>query len=124
MTIDLSHPGLDVRQKKKIITSKLHLVSWLGHNESNYEWVWASLKSEKEINLFIKWISEKPIIYLNNVIMFDSQWIETSTFIASNAVDIGSAFKTTGASFAISNDMQWIIEYSTVSTARFGIWNN
>jgi hypothetical protein len=123
MNIDLSHPRLDVRQKKKIIQERLHRFNWIKVSEES-EWVWASIESEKKIISFTHWISEQPIDYPVKVILFDSQWHEISNILLFNEFDMLNLFKTTRAMYFVSNNMEWIIEYSTTcQVARFGIMN-
>ena len=122
MSINLSHPELDARRKNKLILSRLHLVNWVKQNELNYEWIWVEIESHSGMNLFVKWIAENPIDYPHKVNFFYG-WKEASTIVVLDAVDIANNFQVLRASFAISNDLHWIIEYSNISTARFGTWN-
>jgi hypothetical protein len=123
MNIDLSHPGLDIRRKKKIIQECLHRFNWIKVSEES-EWVWASIESEKEIISFTHWISEQPIDYPVKAILFDSQWYEIPNILLFNEFDVLNLFKTARVLYLISNNMEWIIEYSTTcQVARFGTMN-
>lgn len=119
MNINLSHPGLDARRKKKFIQERLHRFNWIKVSKKS-EWVWASVESEKEIKSFVQWISKQPIDYPVKVILFDSQWYEVSNFLSFNESDIANLFKTTRTLYLVSNNMEWIIEYSNIQVARFG----
>ena len=121
MNIDLSHPGLDARRKKKFILEHIHQFSWIKVSEES-EWVWAAIESEKEVGAFVQWISEQPIIYPVKVIIFDCQWHEMSSLL-SNKFDVLNIFKNEEQMYAISNNMEWIIEYSSLKIARFGTMN-
>ena len=68
MNINLSHPGLDARRKKKFIQERLHRFNWIKVSKKS-EWVWASVESEKEIKSFVQWISKQPIDYPVKVIL-------------------------------------------------------
>jgi hypothetical protein len=122
MNIDLSHSGLDARRKKKFILKHIHRVNWTRVSETS-EWVWASMESEKEIGSFSQWISEQPIDYPANVILFDSQWHEISKSLSLNEFDIVNLFKMTRTMYLVPNNMKWIVEYSDVQVARFGTMN-
>ena len=119
MNINLSHPGLDACRKKKFIQERLHRFNWIKVSKKS-EWVWASVESEKEIKSFVQWISKQPIDYPVKVILFDSQWYEVSNFLSFNESDIANLFKTTRTLYLVSNNMEWIIEYSNIQVARFG----
>jgi hypothetical protein len=122
MNINLSHPGLDTRRKKKIIRERLHRINWIKVSKES-EWIWASIESEKEIISLTDWISEQPIHYPVKSISFDSQWHETSNLLC-NKFDVLNLFVLTSASYIISNTMEWIIEYSkNLQIARFGTMN-
>jgi hypothetical protein len=122
MNIDLSHPGLDARRKKKFILAHIHQVNWIKVSEES-EWIWASIESEKEIESFAQWVSKQPICYPVNVGLFDSQWHEISNYLLSSEFDIVNLFKTTKTTYLVSNNMGWTIEYSNVQVARFGTMN-
>jgi hypothetical protein len=123
MNIDLSHPGLDTRRKKKFIQGCLHRINWIKVSKES-EWVWASIESEKEIICFTRWISEQQIDYPVNASLFDYQWYETSSILLCNEFDVLNLFKTTRILYLISNNMEWIVEYSTTcQVARFGTMN-
>jgi hypothetical protein len=123
MNINLSHPGLDTRRKKKFIQERLHQFNWIKVSEES-EWIWASIESEKEIRSFIHWISEQPIDYPAKVILFDSQWQEISNLVSFNEFEIANLFITKRTSYVMSNNMEWTIEYSpNVQVARFGTMN-
>ena len=119
MNINLSHPGLDARRKKKFIQERLHRFNWIKGSEKS-EWAWASVESEKEIESFVEWISKQPIDYPVKVILFYFQWYEISNFLSLNESDIANSFKTTRSLYLVSNNMEWIIEYSNIQVARFG----
>ena len=119
MNINLSHPGLDASRKKKFIQERLHRFNWIKVSKKS-EWVWASVESEKEIKSFVQWISKQPIDYPVKVILFDSQWYEVSNFLSFNESDIANLYKTTRTLYLVSNNMEWIIEYSNIQVARFG----
>jgi hypothetical protein len=121
MNIDLSHPGLDARRKRKFILEHIHQFNWIKVSEES-EWIWAAIESEKEIRTFVQWISEQPISYPVKVILFDYQWHETSSLL-SNELDILNIFKNKKLMYVISNNMGWIVEYSNLKTARFGTMN-
>ena len=110
MNINLSHLGLDTRRKKKFIRERLHRFNWIKVSEES-EWIWASIKSEKEISSFVQWISAQPIDYPAKVLLFDSQWHEISNLLSFNEVNIANLFKTERTSYVVSNNMEWTIEY-------------
>jgi hypothetical protein len=120
MNINLSHPDLDLRRKKKLILAQLHRVNWLKITELDGEWVWVAIESEPEFQTFARWIAQQPIEYPIEVNSFDPQWHEISQFLALNEFDLADVFKTTGAMSIVAHNMQWIIEYSNINTARFG----
>ena len=80
MSVNLSHPELDARRKKKLILSRLHLVNWVKQNELSHEWIWAEIDSYSGMNLFVKWIAESPIDYPHKVSFFYG-WKEVSTIV-------------------------------------------
>jgi hypothetical protein len=122
MNINLSHPGLDARRKKKFIQERLHRFNWIKVSEES-EWVWAAIKSEKEITIFVQWISEQPISYPVKVIVFDYQWYEISNLLLLNKFDVLNVFTMKKATYLVSNNMEWTIEYSSLKIARFGTMN-
>ena len=77
MNINLSHPGLDTRRKKKFIRECLYRFNWIKVSEES-EWIWASIESEKEIRSFIQWIAEQPIEYPARVNALKSYVIKNS----------------------------------------------
>jgi hypothetical protein len=123
MNINLSHPGLDARRKKKIVRERLHRFNWNKVSE-DYEWIWIPIESESSIILFAQWISKQLISYPAKVILFDSQLYEISNSLLFNEFDTANLFKTAKASYLTTNNMEWMIEYSsTLQIARFGIMN-
>jgi hypothetical protein len=121
MNIDLSQ--LSVRGKKKIIRERLHRFNWNKVSEDS-EWIWMSTYSENSIIFFAQWISRQLISYPVKVILFDSQLNEISNSLLSNEFDTVNLFKTAKASYLITSNMEWMIEYSsTLQIARFGIMN-
>lgn len=123
MNINLSHPGLDARQKKKIIQERLHLFNWNKVSKDS-EWIWIPIEPDNSIILFDQWISKQPIIYPVNIILFDSQFYEISNSLLFNKFDTVNLFKTAKISYITANNMEWMIEYSsTLQIARFGVAN-
>ena len=122
MNIDLSHPGLDARRKKKVIQRNFSQINWIKVSEES-EWIWASIESEKEMITFSQWIASQPISYPVKVILFDSQLNEISNLLSFNEFDIANLFKTTATLYLVANNMEWMIEYRNVQVARFGTMN-
>lgn len=123
MNINLSHPGLDARRKKKIIRERLHLFNWNKVSEES-EWIWIPIDSENGIIFFAQWISKQLISYPAKVILFDCQLHEISSSLLFNEFDTANLFKMRGISYLTTNNMEWMIEYSsTLQIARFGITN-
>jgi hypothetical protein len=121
MNIDLSQ--LSVRGKKKIIRERLHRFNWNKVSEDS-EWIWMPTDSENSIIFFAQWISRQLISYPVKVILFDSQLDEISNSLLSNEFDTVNLFKTAKASYLITSNMEWMIEYSsTLQIARFGMMN-
>jgi hypothetical protein len=121
MNIDLSQ--LSIRGKKKIIRERLHRFSWNKVSEDS-EWIWMPIDSENSIVLFAHWVSRQSISYPIKVILFDPQLDEISNSLLFNEFDTVNLFKTAKASYLITNNMEWMIEYSsTLQIARFGIMN-
>ena len=123
MNINLSHPGLDTRRKKKFIRECLYRFNWIKVSEES-EWIWASIESEKEIRSFIQWIAEQPIEYPAKVLLFDSQLHEISNLMSFNEFDVADLLIIKRTSYVMSNNMEWTIEYSpNFQIARFGTMN-
>lgn len=123
MNINLSHTGLDPRRKKKIIQERLHLFNWNKVSKDS-EWIWIPIESENSIILFAQWISQQSISYPVKVILFDSQLHEISNSLLFNKFDTANLFKTAKTSYITTNNMEWMIEYSsTLQIARFGVAN-
>jgi hypothetical protein len=123
MNINLSHPGLDARRKKKIIRERLHLFNWNNISEDS-EWIWMPIESENSIVFLAQWISKQSISYPANAILFDAQLYEICNSLLSHEFDTANLFKTAKASYLTTNNMEWMIEYSsTLQIARFGIMN-
>jgi hypothetical protein len=121
MSINLSQ--LSVKGKKKIIRERLHRFNWIEVSKDS-EWIWASIESGSGIISFTQWISNQPINYPAKVILFDSQWYEISNSLPLNEFDIANLFETTRSSYLTTNNLEWMIEYSsTLQVARFGIMN-
>ena len=121
MNIDLSQ--LSIRGKKKIIRERLHRFNWNKFSEDS-EWIWMPIDSENSIIFFTQWISKQSISYPVKVILFDSQLHEISNFLLFNEFDTANLFKTPKVSYLITNNMEWMIEYSsTLQIARFGTMN-
>ncbi len=121
MNIDLSQ--LSVRGKKKIIRERLHRFNWNKFSEDS-EWIWMPIDSENNIIFFTQWISKQSISYPIKVILFDSQLHEISNFLLFNEFNTANLFKTPKVSYLITNNMEWMIEYSsTLQVARFGTMN-
>jgi hypothetical protein len=123
MSINLSHPGLDARRKKKIIQERLHRFNWIKVSEES-EWIWISIESENGIVSFAQWVQKQPISYPIEVILFDSQWHKISNSLLSNEFDMANLFAMSKTSYLITNNMEWMIEYSSrLQIARFGTMN-
>ncbi len=121
MNIDLSQ--LSVRGKKKIIRERLHRFNWNKFSEDS-EWIWMPIDSENNIIFFTQWISKQSISYPIKAILFDSQLHEISNFLLFNEFNTANLFKTPKVSYLITNNMEWMIEYSsTLQVARFGTMN-
>ncbi len=123
MNINLSHPGLDARRKKKIIREHLYRFNWNKVSEES-EWIWIPIESESSIIFFAQWVSKQSVSYPVKVILFDNQLHEISSSLVFNELDIANLFKTAKISHLTTNNMEWMIEYSsTLQIARFGIAN-
>jgi hypothetical protein len=121
MNIDLSQ--LSIRGKKKIIRERLHRFNWNKVSEDS-EWIWMPIESENSIIFFTQWISKQLISYPVKVILFDFQLDEISNSLLFNEFDTTNLFKTAKISYITTNNMEWMIEYSsTLQIARFGIMN-
>jgi hypothetical protein len=121
MNIDLSQ--LSIRGKKKIIRERLHRFNWNKVSEDS-EWIWMPIESENSIIFFTQWISKQSISYPVKVILFDFQLDEISKSLLFNEFDTTNLFKTAKISYITTNNMEWMIEYSsTLQIARFGIMN-
>jgi hypothetical protein len=121
MNIDLSQ--LSTRGKKKIIRERLHRFNWNKVSEDS-EWIWMPIDSENSVILFAQWISRQSISYPIKVILFDPQFQEISRSLLFNEFDTAHLFKTAKALYLTTNNMEWMIEYSsTLQTVRFGIMN-
>ena len=123
MNINLSHPGLDARRKKKIIRERLHRFNWNKVSEDS-EWIWIPIESENRIIFFAERISKQSISYPVKITIFDSQLYEISNSLLFNEFDTANLFKTPRVSYLTTNNMEWMIEYSsTLQIARFGTMN-
>jgi hypothetical protein len=121
MNIDLSQ--LSIRGKKKIIRERLHRFNWNKVSEDS-EWIWMPIDSENSVILFAQWISRQSISYPIKVILFDPQLHEISRSLLFNEFDTAHLFKTAKALYLTTNNMEWMIEYSsTLQIVRFGIMN-
>jgi hypothetical protein len=117
---NLRHPGLRVRDIRKIISCKRQAIKWEQGLDARNEWVFALLENELYKEKFLVWLLSKNIPLSCELLWIDPSYSEVQKMRWGEIVSSLEHYFGTYAFHLYDIDLKWVLEYSTTQVARFG----
>jgi hypothetical protein len=117
----IRHPALRLRDLRRIITAKIHLVEWDPGTAEDSEWIYGSLENDFYRRKLLQWLESKEVPEESEAMLFEGnskpQGILWSC-VHQHPEDIFQRYTFQ----LVSVDLDWILEYHNGCVARFGRW--
>jgi hypothetical protein len=117
---NLRHPGLRVRDIRKIISYKHQATKWKQGFDEGSEWVLASLENELHKEKLLVWLSSKNISLSCELLWIEPSYSKVQRMRWGEILSSLECYFGSHAFHLYDIDLQWVLEYSTTQVARFG----
>jgi hypothetical protein len=118
--INLRHPGLRVRDIRKIISYKHQEIKWEKGLDEKNEWVFVSLENELYERRLLSWLSSKNIPPTCELLWIDPSYSSVQRMRWGEVLSSPQCYFGTHAFNLYDIDLKWVLEYSKTQVARFG----
>lgn len=121
---NLCNPNLRIRDIRKIIGYKYHLIQWDQGIEKDSEWVFASLESEVYEEKLLSWLKSKNISLSCESLLVDPNWTKIQRLTWEKILSNPEHYFGESDFQLYQIDLDWVLEYKALPVVRFGRFFN